>query len=191
MFVQRGLHDRFVELFVRQAERMRAGDPLLEDTTVGGTISEQHAKKVPHASSSSSLPPLLLLARCWGTWSRRCRRAPPWPAGGGGWRWRGSVPGAGTSAPPCSPTAGTRLRPTPINATTNTTTNTITTRDDMKAVREEIFGSVAAVLVFDTEEEAIRRANDTTFGLAGGVFTRWHTNTVTSTPPPPPPPPGT
>ena len=40
-------------------------------------------------------------------------------------------------------------------------------RDDMKAVREEIFGSVAAVLPFDTEEEVIKRANDTPFGLAG------------------------
>merc|ERR1711941_149374 len=45
-------------------------------------------------------------------------------------------------------------------------------RDDMKAVKEEIFGSVASVLVFDTEEEVIKRANDTTFGLAGGVFTK-------------------
>jgi len=43
--------------------------------------------------------------------------------------------------------------------------------DNMKAIREEIFGSVAAVLVFDTEEEAIARANDSIFGLAGGVFT--------------------
>ena len=43
--------------------------------------------------------------------------------------------------------------------------------DDMKAVREEIFGSVAAVLAFDTEEEAVARANDTVFGLGGGVFT--------------------
>ena len=45
-------------------------------------------------------------------------------------------------------------------------------RDDMKAVKEEIFGSVASVLVFDSEEEVIKRANDTTFGLAGGVFTK-------------------
>ena len=42
----------------------------------------------------------------------------------------------------------------------------------MKAVKEEIFGSVASVLVFDTEEEVIKRANNTTFGLAGGVFTK-------------------
>ena len=49
----------------------------------------------------------------------------------------------------------------------------ILSRDDMKAVREEIFGSVASVLVFDEEEEVIQRANDTDFGLAGGVFTKW------------------
>lgn len=37
----------------------------------------------------------------------------------------------------------------------------------MEAVKEEIFGSVACVLPFDTEEEAIGRANDTPYGLAG------------------------
>jgi acyl-CoA reductase-like NAD-dependent aldehyde dehydrogenase len=29
-----------------QARRMRAGDPFLEETTVGGTISPEHAQKV-------------------------------------------------------------------------------------------------------------------------------------------------
>ncbi|KAL3831800.1 hypothetical protein ACJMK2_023504 [Sinanodonta woodiana] len=43
--------------------------------------------------------------------------------------------------------------------------------DNMTVVREEIFGSVMSVLSFDTEEEVIARANDTEFGLAGGVFT--------------------
>lgn len=45
-------------------------------------------------------------------------------------------------------------------------------RDDMTCVKEEIFGPVMSVLPFDTEEEVIRRANNTTFGLASGVFTR-------------------
>jgi betaine-aldehyde dehydrogenase len=45
-------------------------------------------------------------------------------------------------------------------------------RDDMSIVREEIFGPVMAILAFDTEEEAVRRANDTPFGLSAGVFTR-------------------
>jgi len=44
--------------------------------------------------------------------------------------------------------------------------------DDMSIVRDEIFGPVMAVLTFDDEEEVIRRANDTQFGLAAGVFTR-------------------
>ncbi|MBP1850240.1 betaine-aldehyde dehydrogenase [Rhizobium halophytocola] len=44
-------------------------------------------------------------------------------------------------------------------------------KDDMTIVKEEIFGPVMCVLDFDTEEEAIDRANATEFGLAGGVFT--------------------
>ncbi|HEY5101704.1 MAG TPA: betaine-aldehyde dehydrogenase [Steroidobacteraceae bacterium] len=43
--------------------------------------------------------------------------------------------------------------------------------DDMTIVREEIFGPVLSVLEFDDEEEVIRRANDTEFGLAAAVFT--------------------
>lgn len=45
-------------------------------------------------------------------------------------------------------------------------------RDDMTCVKEEIFGPVMSVLPFDTEEEVIPRANNTTYGLASGVFTR-------------------
>lgn len=43
--------------------------------------------------------------------------------------------------------------------------------DSMTIAREEIFGPVMAVLDFDTEEEAVTRANATEFGLAAGVFT--------------------
>jgi betaine-aldehyde dehydrogenase len=44
--------------------------------------------------------------------------------------------------------------------------------DDMAVAREEIFGPVMSVLVFDEEEEVIARANATPYGLAAGVFTR-------------------
>jgi betaine-aldehyde dehydrogenase len=44
--------------------------------------------------------------------------------------------------------------------------------DDMTIVRDEIFGPVMAVLPFDDEDEVVRRANDTPYGLAAGVFTR-------------------
>ncbi|MCT4576097.1 betaine-aldehyde dehydrogenase [Donghicola sp.] len=43
--------------------------------------------------------------------------------------------------------------------------------DDMTIAKEEIFGPVMSVLDFETEEEAITRANATEFGLAAGVFT--------------------
>ena len=45
-------------------------------------------------------------------------------------------------------------------------------RNDMTIAQEEIFGPVASVIPFDTVEEALQLANDTPYGLAGGVWTR-------------------
>ena len=44
-------------------------------------------------------------------------------------------------------------------------------RDDMRIVREEIFGPVMSLLSFTDEEEVIRRANNTHYGLAAGLMT--------------------
>jgi succinate-semialdehyde dehydrogenase/glutarate-semialdehyde dehydrogenase len=44
--------------------------------------------------------------------------------------------------------------------------------EDMRVFREEIFGPVAPIFRFRTEEEAIAMANDTEFGLAAYLFTR-------------------
>ncbi|HYN91754.1 MAG TPA: aldehyde dehydrogenase family protein [Thermoleophilaceae bacterium] len=44
--------------------------------------------------------------------------------------------------------------------------------NDDRPAREEIFGPVAAVIPFRDEEEAIRLANDTIYGLSGSVWTR-------------------
>lgn len=43
---------------------------------------------------------------------------------------------------------------------------------DMRIVREEIFGPVAVIQKFESEEEAVKLANDTIYGLAGAVFTQ-------------------
>lgn len=43
---------------------------------------------------------------------------------------------------------------------------------DMKIAREEIFGPVMSVFKFKDEEEVIRKANDTTYGLAASVVTK-------------------
>jgi betaine-aldehyde dehydrogenase len=44
--------------------------------------------------------------------------------------------------------------------------------NDDRVAREEIFGPVAALIPFDGEDEAIRIANDTIYGLSGSIWTR-------------------
>jgi acyl-CoA reductase-like NAD-dependent aldehyde dehydrogenase len=57
---------------------------------------------------------------------------------------------------------GFYLRPTILGDCTN----------DMTVAREEIFGPVVSVITFETEEEAVRLANDTPYGLSGSLWTR-------------------
>jgi acyl-CoA reductase-like NAD-dependent aldehyde dehydrogenase len=43
-------------------------------------------------------------------------------------------------------------------------------RNDMRFMQEEIFGAVTGVVTWDDEEDLLRQVNDTSFGLAGGVW---------------------
>ena len=44
--------------------------------------------------------------------------------------------------------------------------------DDMRIVQDEIFGPVMSILIYDSIEEVIQRANQTLYGLAAGVVTQ-------------------
>ena len=45
-------------------------------------------------------------------------------------------------------------------------------RNDTRVAQEEIFGPVACLIPFETEEDAIRLANETEYGLSGSIWTR-------------------
>ena len=45
-------------------------------------------------------------------------------------------------------------------------------KSDMKIVKEEIFGPVAVVIKFEDDDDVIRQANDSMYGLAAAVFTK-------------------
>ena len=48
----------------------------------------------------------------------------------------------------------------------------IDVKPNMKIMKEEIFGPVVSVAKFKTKEEVVELANDTTLGLAAGIFTK-------------------
>ena len=131
VFVQRALHDRFVQRLVQKVSSLITGDPTDMATHVGALISAEHCHKVLRYIAIGLAEGATLAC--------------------GGNR-------------PASPllSAGNFVEPTVFTGCT----------DAMTIVREEIFGPVACVLAFDDEDEVIRRANDTEFGLAAGVFTR-------------------
>lgn len=66
----------------------------------------------------------------------------------------------GGTQPPEGAEEGYFVRPTVFSEVTN----------DMTIAREEIFGPVLCLLPYDTEEEAVRIANDSDYGLAGAVW---------------------
>ena len=131
VFVQKGLHDRFVERLVERAKKIRIGDPLDPETQMGPLVSKaQHDKVVDY----------IRIGREEGA-NLAC--------GGGVPSLQGFEGGFFVE-----PTVFTRVT------------------DDMRIAREEIFGPVMSVLSFESEDEAVERANATGFGLAAGVFTR-------------------
>jgi betaine-aldehyde dehydrogenase len=131
VFVQRGLHDRFLERLAERTKKIRIGDPLDSETQMGPLINKaQHEKVLGYIEAGKSEGATLVCG--------------------------GNVPSLQGFE------SGFFIEPTVFSNVT----------DYMTIAREEIFGPVMSVLVFDDEDEVIARANDTEFGLAAGVFTR-------------------
>uniref|UniRef100_A0AAX7TPC3 Aldehyde dehydrogenase domain-containing protein n=1 Tax=Astatotilapia calliptera TaxID=8154 RepID=A0AAX7TPC3_ASTCA len=165
VFVQREIMPQFLEEVVKRTKAIPVGDPLLESTRMGALISKPQLEKVL-GFVSQAIPvgdPLLESTRMGALISK------PQLEKVLGFVSQAKKEGArvlcgGDPFVPSDPKlkGGYFMSPCVLD----------NCRDDMTCVKEEIFGPVMSVLPFDTEEEVIKRANNTTFGLASGVFTR-------------------
>jgi betaine-aldehyde dehydrogenase len=127
MFVQRPLHDEFLERFAKRTGSIRVGAPLDEQTEMGPLISQ--------GQRQTSLDYLQLGIE------------------------EGARKVVGGEVPD---EPGFYMHPAVLADVDNA----------WRVAQEEIFGPVVCVIPFDTEEEAIRMANDSPYGLSGSVWTR-------------------
>ncbi|MDF2442275.1 MAG: aldehyde dehydrogenase [Subtercola sp.] len=131
LFVERSIHDEFVERLGVYARNLRVGNGLDPETEIGPIVSTRQLDRVVGYLESGVAEGARVVA-------------------GGSRRMDGLL------------AAGNFVSPTIF----------ADARDDMKIVREEIFGPVISAMPFDTIDEAVGRANSTVYGLAAGVFTQ-------------------
>ncbi|HXH90046.1 MAG TPA: aldehyde dehydrogenase [Thermoanaerobaculia bacterium] len=127
IFVERSIHDVFVERLVAATKKLRIGDPLDEATDIGALISDAHLRKVMG---------YIDLAKQEG----------------------GTIVTGGNRVD----RPGYFLEPTIVTGL----------GCDCRVLQEEIFGPVVTITPFDDEEEAVRFANSTRYGLSATVWTR-------------------
>jgi len=135
LFVQRAIHDEFVERLATFADGLRVGNGIDPDVQIGPVISSSQLDRILGYVEGGILQGAELVA--------------------GGRRLDGELRN------------GYFVAPTVLANVT----------PDMTVAREEIFGPVISVIPFDTEEEVLRLANDTEYGLGGAV---WTTNASTA-----------
>ena len=131
LFVERSIHDEFVERLGVFAQNLRVGNGLDPETEIGPIVSTRQLDRVIGYLESGVAEGARVVT-------------------GGSRRTDGLLADGNFVAPTIFADA----------------------HDDMKIVREEIFGPVISAMPFDTLDEAVGRANATVYGLAAGVFTR-------------------
>lgn len=127
LYVQRSIHDDFVERLIAKARAWLPGDPLNPASGAGAIVDGEQTGRIMRA-----------IEQARGEGARLV-------------------------------TGGEQLR---INGSSNFIQPTIFTGVDSASAlaREEIFGPVLAVQAFDDEDEAVRLANDSVYGLAASVW---------------------
>ncbi|WP_323113575.1 aldehyde dehydrogenase [Pseudomonas guariconensis] len=127
LYVQRSIHDEFVERLLAKARDWMPGDPLNPASRAGAIVDAAQSARISAAIDQAKADGARLLC------------------------------------------GGQRLR---FNGSDNFIAPTIFTGvgADMALAREEVFGPVLAVSTFEDEEQALRLANDSIYGLAASVW---------------------
>ncbi|HSW19330.1 MAG TPA: aldehyde dehydrogenase family protein [Ramlibacter sp.] len=131
LFVERSIHDEFVERVAALGRAMKMGSPLDPSTQLGPLANRAQLDRVLGFMASGMKEGANAIT--------------------GGERASAGELADGCYVPP------TVFRDV---------------HDRMEIAREEIFGPVISAMPFDSEDEVVRRANDTPYGLGGGVWTR-------------------
>lgn len=155
IFVHAKIYDKFLKAFTEKVKRLQVGDPFAMETYQGPLVSQiQMDVSVDHSPlltrSRDSYGDTFLFRVACGNFQRVVRYIEEGKKEGATLHLGGER--KGSSGYFIQPTVFTDCKPS------------------MKIVREEIFGPVAVMIKFDDEEEVIRMANDTIYGLGAGVF---------------------
>lgn len=132
VYVQAGVHDRFVELLATKTKQLKLGHGMEDGTTLGPVTTSRGLDKAEQLHQDAVAKGAKVVM---GTGKREAAN------------------GAAT---------GYFMAPTILTGIT----------DNMDLAKEEMFAPVLGVFKFDSEEEAVRKANDTSLGLASYVFTK-------------------
>jgi acyl-CoA reductase-like NAD-dependent aldehyde dehydrogenase len=150
LYVQEGVADELTRLIVEKAKQLKVGPGDSEDVSVGAMSSERQLRIV-----EDHVADLVAAGARVEIGGRRSgdTLVPMSPKGENS----SDASGGGDRSVP----APLFFEPTVITGATN----------EMRAMREETFGPTLPIATFKTEEEAIRLANDSEFGLTASVWT--------------------
>jgi aldehyde dehydrogenase (NAD+) len=127
LFVEKRIHQEFVERLAEKAKERKIGDPLHADTEQGPQVSQEQMDKILAYITQGQKEGATLMT--------------------GGHRFGDK---------------GYFVEPTIFD----------NVKDGMAIAKDEIFGPVVSVLPFQSVEEVVQRANNTSYGLAAAVWTR-------------------